>query len=149
MVCPAAPAKGVPPFGRRVFSVRYRVPETMSRKKAERLFCLANLLSSGKGYRAAELAEVLGVSERTIYRDVVDLSDLVPIYYDNGYRVMREFRPADTAFTRRELLAMRFVFRTMELVGGDGFLTPIMRAALSKIENRISDSSNGGNGDDG
>jgi predicted DNA-binding transcriptional regulator YafY len=121
----------------------------MKRKKAERLFCLANLLCSGKGYRAAELAEVLGVSERTIYRDVVDLSDLVPIYYDKGYRVMREFRPADTAFTRRELLAMKLVFKTMELVGGNGFLTPIMRAALSKIENRISDSSNGGNGDGG
>jgi predicted DNA-binding transcriptional regulator YafY len=121
----------------------------MKRKKAERLFCLANLLCSGKGYRAAELAEVLGVSERTIYRDVVDLSDLVPIYYDKGYRVMREFRPTDAAFTRRELLAMRLVFKTMELVGGNGFLTPIMRAALSKIENRISDSSGGGNGGNG
>ena len=41
----------------------------MTRKKAERLFCLANILSSRKGYRAAELAETLGVSERTIYRD--------------------------------------------------------------------------------
>lgn len=119
----------------------------MTRKKAERLFCLADILCSGKGYRAAELAETLGVSERTIYRDVVDLSYLVPIYYDKGYRVMREFRAADAAFTRRELLAIKLVFKTMALVGGDGFFTPAMRAALRKIENRISRSPD--NGDDG
>jgi predicted DNA-binding transcriptional regulator YafY len=117
----------------------------MTRKKAERLFCLANILSPRKGYRAAELAETLGVSLRTIYRDVVDLSDLVPIYYDHGYRVMREARAADTAFTQRELLAIKLVFTTMEVVGGDRFFTPAMRAALSKVENRISRSV----GDDG
>ncbi len=116
----------------------------MTRKKAERLFCLANILSSGKGYRAAELAETLGVSERTIYRDVVDLSDLVPIYYDHGYRVLRGGHADEPAFTHRELLAIKLVFKTMELVGGDGFFTPAMRAALSKIEHRISRS-----GDDG
>ena len=121
----------------------------MTRKKAERLFCLANILSSGKGYRAAELAETLGVSERTIYRDVVDLSDLVPIYYDHGYRVLHEARVANAAFTHRELLAIKLVFKTMELVGGDGFFTPAMRAALNKIENRISRSDDDGNGDDG
>ncbi len=110
----------------------------MTRKKAERLFYLANILTSGKGYRAAELAETLGVSERTVYRDVVDLSYLVPIYYDDGYRVMREGRAGDIAFTRRDLLAIKLVFKTMELVGGAYFFTPAMRAALGKIENRIS-----------
>jgi predicted DNA-binding transcriptional regulator YafY len=110
----------------------------MTRKKAERLFYLANILTSAKGYRAAELAEALGVSERTVYRDVVDLSDLVPIYYDDGYRVLREGRAADMAFTRKELLAIKLVFKTMELVGGTSFFTPAMRAALGKIENRIS-----------
>lgn len=136
-------------MGRRLHYARNRLPATMTRKKAERLFYLANLLNSGKGYRAAELAETLGVSERTIYRDVVDLSDLVPIYYDNGYRLMREFRAIDAAFTRRELLAMKLVFKTMELVGGHRFFSPVMRAALSKIETRISRSCDGGNGDDG
>lgn len=126
-------------------NARYRLRAVMTRKKAERLFCLANILSSRKGYRAAELAETLGVSERTIYRDVVDLSDLVPIYYDHGYRVLREARAADTAFTQRELLAIKLVFKTMELVGGDRFFTPAMRAALNKIETRISRSF----GDDG
>lgn len=121
----------------------------MTRKKAERLFCLASILNTDKGYRAAELAETLGVSKRTIYRDVVDLSDLVPIYYDKGYRVLREARAADAAFTRRELLAMKHVLKTMEFIGGSGFFTPVMRAALSKIENRISDASDGGNGGDG
>lgn len=129
-------------------NARYRLRRAMTRKKAERLFCLANILSSGRGYRAAELAETLGVSERTIYRDVVDLSDLVPIYYDHGYRVLHDARLSNAAFTHKELLAIKLVFKTMELVGGDGFFTPAMRAALSKIENRIS-RSDGGNGDGG
>jgi len=131
------------------YKAGYCLRGVMTRKKAERLFCLASILSTDKGYRAAELAETLGVSERTIYRDVVDLSDLVPIYYDHGYRVLREARAGDTAFTRRELLAMKHVFKTMELIGGSGFFTPAMRAALSKIENRISHASSGGNGDNG
>ncbi len=110
----------------------------MAMKKAERLFSLAEILSSGKGYRPAELAETLGVSERTIYRDLVDLTFLIPIYYDEGYRVMRGTRAGYPGFTRKELLAIKLVFKTMALVGGDGFFTPIMQTALTKVENRIS-----------
>ncbi len=110
----------------------------MTMKKAERLFSLAEILSSGKGYRAAELAETLGVSERTIYRDIVDLTFIVPVYYDEGYRVMRGARAGYAGFTRKELLAMKLVFKTMELVGGGGFFTPVMQTALTKIENGIS-----------
>jgi|GEM_PF-1901196 predicted DNA-binding transcriptional regulator YafY len=110
----------------------------MIQTKTERLFHLVNILRSGNGYRVAELARALKVSERTIYRYVVDLSEVVPIYYDKGYRILAEARLANMAFTREELLAVKLAFKTTELLAGSAGLTPAMRAALNKIEDQLS-----------
>jgi predicted DNA-binding transcriptional regulator YafY len=110
----------------------------MTQTKTERLFHLVNILRSGNGYRVADLARALNVSERTIYRYVVDLSEVIPIYYDKGYRIMAEARLANMAFMREELLAIKLAFKTTELLAGSAGLTPAMRAALNKIEDQLS-----------
>jgi predicted DNA-binding transcriptional regulator YafY len=57
--------------------------------KAGRLLKILNIIRSNRSCTAAELARQCGVSERTIYRDVVALSEAgAPIFYDNGYKLL-------------------------------------------------------------
>jgi predicted DNA-binding transcriptional regulator YafY len=60
----------------------------MGMAKYDRLLYILNLLRSRRNLNAAKLAEECGVTERSIYRDIVSLSEAnVPIYYDNGYKL--------------------------------------------------------------
>ncbi|OGC89553.1 MAG: hypothetical protein A2W25_14400 [candidate division Zixibacteria bacterium RBG_16_53_22] len=63
--------------------------------KSERLIFILSLLRSSKYLRAKDLALKCGVSERTIYRDIISISGInIPIYYENGYRLLnQEFMP--------------------------------------------------------
>jgi predicted DNA-binding transcriptional regulator YafY len=108
----------------------------MSVKRAERLFHLTNILRSGPGYSAKELAGLTGVSLRTIYRDVVDLSMLVPVYYDQGYRLLQESFLANLAFTRDELFALRMGMKMAPLADAS-HLVAAARSALAKIEDQL------------
>ena len=60
----------------------------MGMAKYDRLLYILNLLRSRKNLNAAKLAEECRVTERSIYRDMIALSEAnVPIYYDNGYKL--------------------------------------------------------------
>ncbi|MFH1374129.1 MAG: YafY family protein [bacterium] len=60
----------------------------MGMSKYDRLLHILNLLRARRNLNARKLAEECGVTERSIYRDIVALSEAnVPIYYDNGYRL--------------------------------------------------------------
>jgi predicted DNA-binding transcriptional regulator YafY len=60
----------------------------MGMAKYDRLLYILNLLRSRRNLNARMLAEKCGVTERSIYRDIVSLSEAnVPIYYDNGYKL--------------------------------------------------------------
>ncbi|MFQ5500277.1 MAG: helix-turn-helix transcriptional regulator [Candidatus Zixiibacteriota bacterium] len=60
----------------------------MGMPKYDRLLYILNTLRSRRSMNAARLAEECGVTERSIYRDIVALSEAnVPIYYDNGYKM--------------------------------------------------------------
>jgi predicted DNA-binding transcriptional regulator YafY len=109
----------------------------MAGKKTERLFKLVNILRSGRGFHAAELAGALGVSIRTIYRDVVELSGLVPIQYDRGYRLIPGAFAADADFTREELLAIRLGVNNRALAAASPYAAAA-QTALIKIDNRLS-----------
>ncbi len=63
-------------------------------KKSERLFYIYNLLKTGASFSIADLVEKCNVSERTVYRDVADLSAYIPLYYDDGYRLLSITPPA-------------------------------------------------------
>jgi predicted DNA-binding transcriptional regulator YafY len=60
----------------------------MGMSKSDRLLYILNLLRSRKNLNASRLAEECGVTERSIYRDIISLSECsVPIYFDNGYKL--------------------------------------------------------------
>ena len=59
----------------------------MRMAKYDRLLFILNLLRSRRNLNAAMIAAECGVTERTIYRDVISISEAnVPIYYDRGYK---------------------------------------------------------------
>ena len=59
----------------------------MRMAKYDRLLFILNLLRTRKNLNAAMIAAECDVTERTIYRDVISISEAnVPIYYDRGYK---------------------------------------------------------------
>jgi predicted DNA-binding transcriptional regulator YafY len=67
----------------------------------------------------------------------VDLSQQVPIYYDRGYRLLREWHLAGIAFTRDELLSLkRALERDFSPAGRRGSAGKL-RAVLAKIDDQL------------
>lgn len=86
---------------------------------------------------AKELAEALGVSERTIYRDVQALSEAgVPVYgeagHDGGFRLVDGYRTELTGLTRREAEAL-FLTGLPEAANALGFGAAVSAAQLKLL----------------
>jgi len=104
-------------------------------RRADRLFRLLLELRRGRVVTARELARKLEVSERTIYRDVVDLSSSgVPITGEAGvgYR-LAGFELPPLMFDRDEIEALALGARVVE-GWGDAELAGAAGTALAKIE---------------
>jgi predicted DNA-binding transcriptional regulator YafY len=106
-------------------------------RKAERLFQLVNYLRSRRQVvTAAQLAESLEVSERTIYRDIQALSlSGIPIEGEAGvgYRIRPGFNLPPIMFELDELEAIRFGVRMVQAWAGPE-LAKSATQALEKIE---------------
>jgi predicted DNA-binding transcriptional regulator YafY len=104
-------------------------------RRADRLFRIVQHLRGRRLTTAAQLAGWLEVSERTIYRDVRDLSlSGVPVEGEAGfgYRIRRGFDVPPLMFTLDEVEALVAGARIMESWGGPA-LAKASRSVIEKI----------------
>jgi predicted DNA-binding transcriptional regulator YafY len=104
-------------------------------RRADRLFRIVQHLRGRRLTTAAQLAEWLEVSERTVYRDIRDLSiSGVPVEGEAGvgYRLRPGFDLPAIMFTMDEVEALVAGARMMEAWGGPA-LGRHARSALAKI----------------
>jgi predicted DNA-binding transcriptional regulator YafY len=105
-------------------------------RKADRLFQLVNIIRNQQPITAAELAQRLEVSERSIYRYIDDLSlSGIPIYGEagKGYSLQQGFELPPLNLTLEEIealhIAMDLLSKTTGFTEGSAG-----RSLLSKIE---------------
>lgn len=109
-------------------------PETLMRR-ADRLFQIILLLGGKKVVTAQHLAAELQVSERTVYRDIRDLTlSGVPIEGEAGvgYVLRRGFQVPPLMFSTDELRALVLGTRMVE-----GFTDEVLRAAARQALAKI------------
>lgn len=86
-------------------------------RRADRLFNLVLLLNSKRAVTARELAEALAVSERTVYRDIADLSlSGVPVAGEAGvgYMMRGHYQLPPLMFDADELAALALGARMVQ-----------------------------------
>ncbi len=104
-------------------------------RRADRLFQIVQHLRARRLTTAAELANLLAVSERTIYRDVRDLSlSNIPIQGEAGvgYRLDRSFELTALMFTPDEVEAVVVGLRMAQAFAGPR-LSDASVTALDKV----------------
>lgn len=105
-------------------------------RKADRLFQLVNLIRSHQPITAEQLAERLGVSVRTIYRYIDDLSvSSIPVYGQPGlgYVLDEDFELPPLTLTHHEIAALMLGVEMLSRSTGDD-LAAAAKTLLSKIE---------------
>jgi predicted DNA-binding transcriptional regulator YafY len=104
-------------------------------RRADRLFSIVGLLRGGRYVTARRLAERLEVSERTIYRDIDELSRSgVPVEGEagRGFRLPATFEIPPLMFDRDELTALIVGAQLLERLDLPQF-TSAARSALARI----------------
>ncbi|OIO54278.1 MAG: DNA-binding transcriptional regulator [Alphaproteobacteria bacterium CG_4_10_14_0_2_um_filter_63_37] len=105
-------------------------------RRADRLFQIVLLLGRGRAVTAHELAQALEVSERTIYRDIADLSLTgVPVSGEAGvgYMMRGGYQIPPLMFDAEELAALALGGRMVQ-GWGDADMGKAAQRALLKIE---------------
>jgi predicted DNA-binding transcriptional regulator YafY len=106
--------------------------------KYDRLLHVLNLLRARQGLKASDLARECEVSERTIYRDVIALSSgNVPIYFDNGYRLLSDAFLPPLNFTFEDYLLLKMSLSSSVLMENSP-LRKQAKSVLAKIEANLS-----------
>lgn len=106
-------------------------------RPADRLFRIIQLMrATGRAMTAAEIAEKMEVSRRTIYRDMEHLvGSGAPIDGEPGvgYLLREDFDAPPLVFTFEQLEALAFGVRAVQMLGDDS-LGRAAREALEKLE---------------
>jgi len=108
-------------------------------RRADRLFQIVQLLRHDRVVTARMLAQELEVSERTIYRDIQDLSlSGVPIEGEAGvgYRLMKGFHLPPLMFTEEELSALLLGARMVQAWSDQG-LALAAQHLIKKVESVV------------
>ncbi|SYZ73509.1 putative GntR family transcriptional regulator [Candidatus Zixiibacteriota bacterium] len=106
----------------------------MGMAKYDRLLYVLNLLRSRKNLNAAMIARECGVTERTIYRDILSLSEAnIPIFYDKGYKFASDNFLPPLNFNLDEYLTLKTVLESSPLYRG-GVRRNTIKSIRSKIE---------------
>lgn len=95
-------------------------------QKAKRLIQLIMMVNAKKSFTVKELADELGISTRTVSRDLQELSELgVPIYSiqgrGGGHKLLRERLLPPISFTENEAVALFFACQSLEYFGSVPF----------------------------
>lgn len=109
----------------------------MTMSKYDRMLHILNLLRSRKNLNAATLAQECGCTERSIYRDIISLSEAnVPIYYDNGYKLTTDNFLPPLNFSYEEYHALRLALESTPLNLTDKY-SEILRRIRAKVESNL------------
>ena len=104
-------------------------------RRADRLFQIVQILRGGRLTTAALLAERLGVSERTVYRDIRDLSlSGVPVEGEagSGYRLLAGYDLPPLMLTTKESEALIAAIRLLPKTWGGEALSQSLESAQEK-----------------
>jgi predicted DNA-binding transcriptional regulator YafY len=105
--------------------------------KYDRLLHVLNLLRGRHGLKASDLARECEVSERTIYRDIIALSSAnIPIYFDNGYRLLSDAFLPPLNFTLEDYLVLKLSLSSSVLMENSP-LRKYAKTVLAKIEGNL------------
>ncbi len=107
--------------------------------RTERLFQIVEIIRSRKTTTASYLAERLGLSVRTIYRHINDLSvSGIPIISEAGvgYWLDESFDMPPLMFTEEEILALSFGAKLVQQTADD-FLADAASSLLKKVKKSL------------
>jgi predicted DNA-binding transcriptional regulator YafY len=105
-------------------------------RRADRMFQLVQVLRARRFATGEQIAGELGVSKRTIYRDIADLKATgVPIEGEAGvgYRIDRGFELPPLAFNAQEIESLVLGARIVAS-WGDSDLAEAVNSAMTKVE---------------
>ena len=110
----------------------------MGMAKYDRLLFILNLLRTRRNLTAAQLASECDVTERSIYRDIIALSEAnIPIYYHNGYKLASDlFLPA-LNFDFDEYTCLKLALESSPL-RKTGKYSGVLKRIAAKIEAGLS-----------
>ncbi len=103
-------------------------------RKTERLLYILSLLRTNHGLKASDLARKCGVTERSIYRDIISISAAnIPIYFDGGYRLLHNGFLPPSNLTEHEAGFLLGLLKSPLLGKGKPF-QKTARVIIDKIE---------------
>ena len=111
----------------------------MGMHKYDRLMYILNSLRSRRNLSANRLAEECGVTERSIYRDILSLSEAnVPIYYDRGYKLASDNFLPPLNFDLDEYNCLQMALESSPLKKIDKYQALVKRIK-AKVDANLSD----------
>lgn len=111
----------------------------MGMHKYDRLMYILNSLRSRKNLSANRLAEECGVTERSIYRDILSLSESnVPIYYDRGYKLASDNFLPPLNFDLDEYNCLQMALESTPLAKTDKYQALVKRIK-AKVDSGLSE----------